>query len=111
MQPRHRQTTTVARPVKPKETRAGERPAEKPVEFVLNLPRARAVAVAGSFNGWDAKRTPLHAAVDGTWKATVWLPAGRYEYRFIADGEWMSDPRARESVQNAFGSTNSVVVV
>ena len=111
MQPRHRQTTTVARPVQPKPMRAGERPAEKPVEFILDKPGARSVAVAGTFNGWDATRTPLRAEAGGTWKATVWLPAGRYEYRFIADGEWMSDPHARESVQNALGSANSVVVV
>ncbi len=111
MRPRHRQSTTVARPVQPKETRAGERPAEKPVDFELNLPQAHEVAVAGTFNDWDAKRTPMRAGTNGTWKVTVWLPVGRYEYRFIADGEWMNDPRARESVQNAFGSTNSVVVV
>ena len=48
---------------------------------------------------------------EGTWKATVWLPAGRYEYRFVVDGQWISDPSARESVQNTFGSTNSVLVV
>ena len=28
----------------------------------------------------------------GAWKATVWLPAGRYEYRFVVDGQWISDP-------------------
>jgi 1,4-alpha-glucan branching enzyme len=111
MQPRHRQTTTVARPVKPKPTRAGERPAERPVELVLELPQAKTVAVAGTFNDWDVNRTPLSAGPWGTWRATIWLPAGRYEYRFIADGKWISDPRARESVQNAFGSTNSVLVV
>ena len=47
----------------------------------------------------------------GAWKATVWLPAGRYEYRFVADGQWINDPSARECVQNTFGSTNSVLVV
>jgi 1,4-alpha-glucan branching enzyme len=69
------------------------------------------VAVAGDFNGWDVNRTSLTAGPQGTWKATIWLPAGRYEYRFIVDGEWISDPGAKESVKNAFGSTNSVVVV
>ena len=81
------------------------------MEFALSRPQARAVAVAGSFNGWDASRTPLSLNHEGTWKVTVWLPAGRYEYRFVVDGQWMSDPRAKDSVQNAFGSSNSVVVV
>ena len=101
----------MARPVAPKGERAVQRPVEKPVEFTLNQPQARAVAVAGSFNDWDGPRTPLSLHHAGTWKATVWLPAGRYEYRFVVDGQWISDPGARESVQNTFGSTNSVLVV
>jgi len=111
MQPRLRQSTTAARPVKPKETRAGKRPVERPVDFVLRLPQAESVALAGTFNDWDVTRTPLRVAARGMWKTTVWLPAGRYEYRFVADGVWMSDPHARESVPNSFGSTNSVLLV
>ena len=111
MQLRHRQSSTVARPVAPKGARAVQRPVEKPVEFTLNQPQARAVAVAGSFNDWDGARTPLSVDHEGTWKTTLWLPAGRYEYRFVVDGQWISDPRARGSVQNTFGSTNSVLVV
>src|ERR1035441_4790883 len=111
MQPRHSRTTTVARPVAPKGTRAGQRPVEKPVEFTLHMLEARSVAVVGTFNDWDVKRTSLSPSPGGVWKATVWLPAGRYEYRFIVDGQWINDPSARESVQNTFGSTNSVLVV
>jgi 1,4-alpha-glucan branching enzyme len=84
---------------------------EKPVEFSLDQPQARSVAVAGTFNDWEGNRTPLRPNAEGTWRATVWLPAGRYEYRFVVDGQWISDPCARESVQNTFGSTNSVLVV
>lgn len=111
MQLRHRQSSTVARPVAPIGARGDQRPPEKPVEFVLQHPQARSVAVAGSFNDWNLTRTPMSLGSDGTWRATVWLPAGRYEYRFVVDGQWMSDPGARESVQNTFGSTNSVRVV
>jgi 1,4-alpha-glucan branching enzyme len=111
MQSRYNQSTTVARPVAPKGKRKGERPVEKPVEFILNSPQARAVAVAGAFNDWDVKRTPLRQEAGGSWKTTVWLPTGRYEYRFIVDGQWISDPSARETTPNAFGSTNSIVVV
>lgn len=49
---------------------------------------------------------------DGTgWKATLSLPPGRYEYKFVVDGQWMSDPGAKESVRNDFGGTNSILVV
>lgn len=101
----------MARPVAPKAAHAAQRPVEKPVEFSLDQPQARSVAVAGTFNDWEGNRTPLRLDSEGTWKATVWLPAGRYEYRFVVDGQWISDPGARESVQNTFGSTNSVLVV
>jgi len=111
MQLRHLKSSTVARPVARKGTRARQRPIEKPVEFALTLPQARSVAVAGTFNDWDLSRTVMTATPEGTWKATVWLPAGRYEYRFVVDGQWISDPGARECVENSFGSTNSVLVV
>ena len=111
MQPRHIPATTVARPVAPKGLRSNRRPVEKPVEFTLHRPQARSVAVAGTFNDWDVNRTPMSPSPGGSWNVTVWLPAGRYEYRFVADGQWISDPNAGESVQNTFGSTNSVLVV
>ena len=111
MQPRHKQSITVARPVAPNRPLLAPRPVEKPVEFVLHQPQARSVAVAGTFNDWDVSRTTLRLNPQGTWKGTLWLPAGRYEYKFVVDGQWISDPSARESVQNSFGSTNSVLVV
>jgi 1,4-alpha-glucan branching enzyme len=78
---------------------------------MLHMPQAKSAVVAGTFNSWDPKRTPLRRDTAGAWKTTVWLPPGRYEYRFIVDGEWLSDPRAKESTQNGFGSQNSVIVV
>jgi 1,4-alpha-glucan branching enzyme len=111
MQLRHRQASTVARPVAPKATHKAQRPVEQPVDFTLNQPQARSAAVVGSFNDWNESRTPMSLQPAGSWKATVWLPAGRYEYRFVVDGQWMSDPSAKEHVQNTFGSTNSVLVV
>jgi len=111
MHPRHTRSSTPARPVSPP-TRAAERPVEKPVDFHLHMPGAKSAAVAGSFNGWDLKRHLLEKDSNGGWKATLWLPPGRYEYRFVVDGaQWCSDPRAKDSVPNDFGSTNSVVVV
>ena len=110
MRPRHAKSTTVARPVAPV-SKTAARPVEKPIDFLLQVPHANSVVVAGAFNNWDASRTPLRKGQDGNWKVTVWLPPGRYEYRFVADGQWLSDPNAKESVQNQFGTTNSVVAV
>ena len=112
MDTRHTHSTTVARPMASRSPRSTNRPIEKPIDFVLNLPRqVQSVAVAGTFNHWDPRRTPMRNDPAGTWKTTIWLPKGRYEYRFVADGCWMSDPNAAESVPNPFGGTNSVRVV
>ena len=111
MQTRHIRSTTVARPMASARKHTASRPIEKPIDFVLNLPQAQSVALAGTFNNWDAKRTPMRPDPVAGWKTTIWLPKGRYEYRFVVDGQWVSDPNAQESVQNPFGSTNSLLVV
>jgi hypothetical protein len=36
---------------------------------------------------------------------------GRYEYRLVADGEWLSDPEAHDYIPNSFGSFNSVLII
>ncbi len=84
---------------------------EKSIEFKLRHPQAKSAFVAGSFNSWDMKRTPMRKEGDGEWRAAVSLPPGRYEYRFVVDGQWVSDPSAKESVSNTFGSSNSILVV
>lgn len=112
MQPRHTRASTPARPVA-RPGRVAEGAAEKkPVDFYLKLPGAKSASVVGTFNQWDLKRNPLQKDANGGWKATVLLPPGRYEYRFVVDEtQWCSDPGAKESVPNGYGSTNSVVVV
>ena len=111
MQLRHLPPAVIMRSIVFRGLNQARSPEEKYVEFRLHLPQARSVAVAGTFNEWDLHRTPMRPDANGAWKATVWLPAGRYEYRFVADGQWLSDPNAKESVQNRYGGTNSVLVV
>jgi 1,4-alpha-glucan branching enzyme len=110
MQPRHPRSRTVARPVA-LDTQTAERPVEKPHDFVIQVPQAKSVTVAGNFNDWDPARTPLRKGARGNWKTTVWLPPGRYEYRFVVDGVWTDDPKAGHSVPNGFGAANAVVEI
>src|SRR5437870_4013381 len=83
---------------------------EKLIEFGFEAARARYVGVAGTFNDWNAERTPLKKE-GASWKARLALAPGRYEYRFVVDGQWMSDPGTKESVINPYGGTNSVIRV
>ena len=48
---------------------------------------------------------------DGLWETSLALPPGRYEYKFVVDGQWRPDPNAHENVFNAHGTLNSVVEV
>jgi len=107
MKSRHTVKTTT-RPAK--KSGGGQLP-RKPVEFSLKIPQAQFVAIAGTFNDWDPKRTPMHKTAEGTWRSTLSLGPGHYEYRFVIDGEWRNDPKATASVGNPFGSTNSVLIV
>ncbi len=81
------------------------------VRLVLTQPNAKEVFVAGSFNDWQPRATPLSRSVDGPWAAELRLKPGEYEYRFIVDGEWVEDPAAEQQVSNSFGSHNSVLRV
>jgi len=80
------------------------------VQFKVAAGQARSVSVAGTFNDWNPEKTRLKKNGE-EWKATVSLPRGRYEYRFVVDGQWMADPSAKESVPNPFGESNSVVSI
>ena len=82
------------------------------VRFELEIPQAQRVFVAGTFNSWNPLATPLTAAADGrVWACELRLPGGRYEYRFVADDEWMDDPNATERVGNQLGGANAVINV
>jgi 1,4-alpha-glucan branching enzyme len=72
---------------------------------------AKRVSLSGDFNGWSPDATPMKRYDDGHWETTVELAPGRYEYKFVRDGEWMPDLLARENVWNQHGSLNSVIEV
>lgn len=83
----------------------------RPVQLDYAHPTATAVYLAGTFNDWRPEDTPMIASGAGRWTKTLTLPPGVYEYLIISDYEWITDPRARESVPNPFGGRNSVLRV
>ena len=82
------------------------------VRFEFIAPTATSVAVAGSFNRWDPRKNPLSGPDGkGAWSVTLELPAGRYEYLFVVDGnKWLPDP-GTPSVDDGLGGRNSIVEV
>ena len=81
------------------------------VRLEVYQPDAIDVCVAGSFNDWQPQATHLVPLGNGKWSKELTLPSGRYEYRFIVDGAWITDPNAKELAPNPFGSENSVLTV
>lgn len=102
-----------APPPTPKPAKASvvSAPAPHDVTFRLSRPSARSVAVAGTFNTWNSSAAALRRGADGVWSVSLKLAPGKYEYRFVVDGEWISDPAASETAPNPFGGVNSVILV
>jgi len=82
-----------------------------PVHFEFNDPKAVTVCVAGTFNQWQPGAGTLRSFGACHWRQETFLAPGDYEYCFVVDGQWMPDPRARESVPNPFGGRNSFLTV
>lgn len=82
------------------------------VEFLLERSGAEQVCLCGDFNQWQPTSLRKVGRPDaGLWEKRLVLSPGRYEYKFVVDGNWTHDPEARENVPNLYGSLNSVVEV
>ena len=81
------------------------------IQFALPGLKAKKVCLVGEFNQWDEKKHPMKKDPDGTWKKTILLAPGRYEYKFLVDGEWKEDPLNSERRRNRFGTFNCIVNV
>ena len=86
------------------------RPKLVPVDYYA--PEANTVAVAGDFNGWDPQAHNLKKSKAGWWKTSLKLAPGRYQYRFVINGEqWSEDPENPDKQANEFSSYNSILDV
>lgn len=84
----------------------------KKVELQLVTEPGSDVFVAGTFNNWDPKVTPMRDNPDaGHYKAVLRLPLGQHEYKFVVNGEWHMDPNNPNWTLNNLGSLNSLITV
>jgi 1,4-alpha-glucan branching enzyme len=82
------------------------------VMFSVKFDQAKKVALAGEFNGWSPLGTPMQVnGKPGVFTAKLPLPRGRYRYRIIVDGQWMTDPNNKYVETNEYGELNNVVEV
>jgi 1,4-alpha-glucan branching enzyme len=52
---------------------------------------AKNVVLAGNFNAWNTGELYMNKT-QGGWELFYVLGAGNYEYKFIVDGKWITDP-------------------
>jgi hypothetical protein len=82
------------------------------VFFTSKFESARQVLVAGDFNNWSPMVTPMHRnGRPGEWTMKLPLLPGRYRYRLVVDGRWMTDPHNKYVEVNQFGELNNIVEV
>lgn len=81
----------------------------EPVVLSIRAPEARAISIYGSFDGWGVGH-PLARDTGGLWKATVDLPKGATEYKFLIDGEWRINPII-SSIADGFEGRNNILIV
>jgi hypothetical protein len=66
------------------------------------------VFLAGNFNDWkpDNPQYLMTADATGAYTITVKLPPGTYQYKFVADGQWIKDPFSPGDAPDGFGGRN-----
>lgn len=85
--------------------------------FQCHAGGAQAVFLAGTFNDWQPDATPMAKDESGNWNIELELAPGRYEFKFVVDGEWRCEPGCQAStecpkcVPNDVGSMNRFVDV
>ena len=79
------------------------------IQFRIEAPQASAVHLGGSFTEWEPSYT-LHELSPGIWSVLVPLDPGVYDYAFLVNGRWITDPAA-PVVDDGFGGQNSRLLV
>jgi 1,4-alpha-glucan branching enzyme len=74
---------------------------------------AKKIALVGEFNGWNPDEAiALKKQKDGSFKASLELGAGEYQFRYILDDEkWENDWEADKYVPAGVDATENSVVV
>lgn len=82
------------------------------VMFTLEAENAGKVAIAGTFNSWNASSDPMFDLGDGRYSLTLFLKPGRYHYKYVIDNSvWIHDPKSPQTADDGFGGKMSVIDV
>ena len=90
----------------------GPKETQRRVTLIFEDPDANSVAVVGSFNGWSPANSNMRKNEFGKWEISVYLPPGRYTYRFLVNNSFeVVDPASSGQEPDGYGGRNSVLFV
>ncbi|MBU1087815.1 MAG: AAA family ATPase [Candidatus Omnitrophica bacterium] len=73
---------------------------------------ARNVEIAGDFNNWiSSVDSKLERIDNGVWAKVIHLKPGAYKYKFVVDGQWVTDPNNPNLEIDEVGNRNSILEV
>ena len=81
------------------------------ITFELEDAPGKEVFLAGSFNNWQMTDKMIYKQKDGVYSRRLLLGPGKYQYKFVVDGEWRLDGTNSCFVPNGFGELNSEITV
>ncbi|MGY5351251.1 isoamylase early set domain-containing protein [Wenyingzhuangia sp. IMCC45533] len=81
------------------------------VTFAYAAPEVEELSLVGDFNNWDTTSTPMKKLKNGTFKVVVDLEVKKsYEYKFVADGNYINDNEPDAYVFNEFANAENSLV-
>jgi len=85
-------------------------PSTKGVVFSIEAPEDATVQIAGDFNNWIPEslfQNDLHGK--SVWHKAIALKPGAYAYKYLLNGNWISDPANKNTVDDHRGGENSLI--
>jgi chromosome partitioning protein len=89
----------------------GPRRVPEGILFTLVAHNAESAHLVGDFKGWISNSVTMKNERSGLWSLVVPLRPGRYQYRFVIDGEWITDPSNPAVEVDSLGRPTSVIEV
>lgn len=77
--------------------------------YLPGFEKANRVYLAGSFNNWSTAKTPMNKVSSG-WAINIPLDPGKYTYKYIVEGRWITDPMNKKTERDREGNRNSVLL-
>ncbi|CAI9302978.1 unnamed protein product [Lactuca saligna] len=84
---------------------------KKPVTLTWKGDKSSIVEISGLDIGWGQKIPLEYDEKEGSWILHKDLPEGRYEYKYIVDGEWLTNEHELVTPANKDGHVNNYIQV